>query len=271
MSKLAEYSPARRVVVNEREGVLLQVQRVRFVAKIGDEQIEPPVAVRIAGRDAHAGLGAAFPVDGHARDQRLFAESRRRAGRRSLVDKEEIRNRIVAHEQADPAGALEVGRDHSQALAFRHHQTGLRRHVGKAAVAEVDVQTIVNGCELVGRAQPRRTIRHPAGAIEHVFALHVVDGKQIGQRVAIDIGHDAAGRPLRAGQTGRGRDVAERAVAVVVEQPIGADVGDEQIDETVVVEIAGRHTLAETRVANPANSVMSTNRPSPVLRYRRSR
>ena len=52
-------------------------------------------------------------------------------------------------------------------------------------------------------------------------------------------------RPLRLGGARIFRGVAERAVAVVEKQPIGADIADVDVGEAVVVDVADGDALAE--------------------------
>src|SRR5205823_6275332 len=54
----------------------------------------------------------------------------------------------------------------------------------------------------------------------------------------------------RRGQTALTRDVAEGAVAVVAIEDRAAVVRDEQIDVTVVVVVAGTHSLSPAAAAN---------------------
>ena len=86
---------------------------------------------------------------------------------------------------------------------------------------------------LAGRANPRDGV-----------ALNKSDRVDVGQRVTVEIGdHTARGPGRVADPRGLGR-VGERAVAVVQIQPVGADVGDEDVGESVIVHVADGNALA---------------------------
>src|SRR5687767_4996967 len=75
--------------------------------------------------------------------------------------------------------------------------------------------------------------------------VYVAGDKQIEIAVAIDIRKRTTGAPDRRGDTGRFRDVDERAVTVVPVQQVGADVGDVEVDPSVVVNVAGARAHTE--------------------------
>ncbi len=76
--------------------------------------------------------------------------------------------------------------------------------------------------------------------------IHVVGDEEIEAAVAIVIDKAAAGGPtdVIVPESGFARDVGEGAVAVVVEENVVSPEGDEEIDEAVVVVVAGADSLA---------------------------
>ncbi len=57
------------------KGLAAQVQRVGLVAQVGHDEVEPAVAVDVAGVGAHAGLGHAVVVVAGAGEQAHFLEA----------------------------------------------------------------------------------------------------------------------------------------------------------------------------------------------------
>ena len=86
--------------------------------------------------------------------------------------------------------------------------------------------------------------------VQHVAAVHaeIVHARNVDieTTVAVDIGHrDAALPPDRIGDARAVGDVLEPEVAQVAVQPVGAQVRREiQIDQSITVDVAGRHAAA---------------------------
>src|SRR5271155_1596491 len=74
--------------------------------------------------------------------------------------------------------------------------------------------------------------------------LEVAERIDIRQRVAVEIGDHATAGPLRFGSAGVFRSIAERPIAVIEEQAIGADVAYEDVRKAVVVDISDGDALA---------------------------
>ena len=75
--------------------------------------------------------------------------------------------------------------------------------------------------------------------------LHIVADEQVEQTVAIEI--EPQGRraeALPAAEPARLRDIDKMALAGILEEPVLADAGDENIGEAVVVVIADGHSHA---------------------------
>ena len=85
--------------------------------------------------------------------------------------------------------------------------------------------------------------------------VDVVRDVQIEQPIAIEIEESRARAPgAAAGDAGRLGDVGKGPVAVVAEQLVGrAEMGDEHVDESVVVDIAGRDPHAVAARAQPGS------------------
>ena len=68
---------------------------------------------------------------------------------------------------------------------------------------------------------------------------------EIDVAVVVDVGERAAGAEQARSDTGRLRDIAERAVPVVVIQHVRTEVGDVEVNAIVVVVIgrAGAHAV----------------------------
>ena len=168
-----------------------------------------------------------------------------------MVDEQEVRHGVVGREDAQPPRAVEVGDDQPQRLAVGDRDARRVGDVPEATVSEVHVDAILSGGEFMRRAQPRRAVGQEAGPIEEMLARQIVGDVEVGQAVAVEVGERDVRRPVGAGDARKLRDVAERAVAVVVIEAIGADVADAKIGEAVVVEVTDRDALTESVLDNP--------------------
>ena len=77
------------------------------------------------------------------------------------------------------------------------------------------------------------------------LGFEIVDGIDVRQRITIEVGDDATGRPPRIANVGVTAGVVKRPVAVVLKQPIRADVGNVEVVESVVVKVTHGDAGAE--------------------------
>jgi len=92
--------------------------------------------------------------------------------------------------------------------------------------------------------------------------------EEIEMAVAIVVDERGARAPQRIGEARLRRDVGERAVAAIVEERRGAEPGDEQVEEAVVVVVAdGRaHAVDAQREPGTVGDVGEAKAPGAVTR-----
>ena len=110
------------------------MERVHLEIEVGDDQIQPPVAVVVAGIDAHAGARLAVGADGDAGGQPRFREPQV-AG----VVEQKVRHRVVGDEHVRPSVVVVVGDDDAEAVGAQRADAGRGAHVREDAAAVVAV------------------------------------------------------------------------------------------------------------------------------------
>ena len=194
-----------------------------------------PEPSKSADIDAHAGARLAV---GAERQPGFDGDVLERAVAQVAI--ELVRLRVVGDEQIGPAVLVVV--EHRDAERFRAgvEDAARRRDVFEGAVAAVAKQPAG-----VAAIRLRRAVRLllAVEAAEHVVLgrpLDVVADEQIEQAVAIEVEPQRrrAERRSRPPRPLALRDVDERALAGIAEQPVLADAGDEEIGKAVVVAVA---------------------------------
>ncbi len=108
------------------------------------------------------------------------------------------------------------------------------------------------------------------GGFHFVREFQVVPDEQVEIAVAVEVEESASGPQLRRiarRRGGGGRHVAEGAVAVVVQQHVGAETADVDVRETVVVVVADGSTHDVAGIGHrTVRSVTSWNLNPPRLR-----
>ena len=127
----------------------------------------------------------------------------------------------------------------AERLRARVEDAARRRDVLERAVAAVAEQPARVAAIRFGRAV---RLLLAVEAAEHVVLrrpLHVVADEEIEQAVAVEVEPQRRRAERRAAaEAARLRDVDERALAGIAEQPVLADAGDEEVGKAVVVEVA---------------------------------
>ena len=130
------------------------VERVAIVGEGGQHQVHPPVAVGIAGIDAHAGLRARLAIDRDAGDQPDAVELPVTA-----VAIQEVGVRVVGHEQVHGAIVVDVGGDDAEAVGAR----GIGQAVRGGSFAEASAAEVLE--EQVGLARQAGRADHDRRAV----------------------------------------------------------------------------------------------------------
>ena len=126
--------------------------------------------------------------------------------------------------------------------------------------------------EDVGMAvAPHLLLQVAADLVVRQREIDVVDHQQVEIAVVVDVREGRRGAPEGIGDAGLGGDVGEGAVAIVAEELIAAEAGDEEVEVAVAVDVAGRAAAAVGVSWMPDFSVQSVKWPLPSLRKRRER
>ena len=176
----------------------------------------------------------------------------------ALVDPEQVVRHVVGHIEVDIPIIVEIGRDHAEAGAAGLANARCGADVGELAVAQIAIQkirtTLVDDRRAIGRLAEVVRARLVVGEGE----LHIVGDVEIGEPVAIDVREAGAHRPALIGRdVGSVADVAEAAIAEILEQLVGAEVGDEDVEVAIVVDVArgDSHAVAVGAYASAAGHV----------------
>ena len=114
------------------------IEAVHLEIEIGDDEVELPVAVVVAGIGAHAGARPSVGRHRHAGAQRDL----RRSATPSGAVEQEVRHAVVGDEHLRPPVIVEVGDDDAEAVAAMRADAGLRADVGEDALAVVAVDDV---------------------------------------------------------------------------------------------------------------------------------
>ena len=199
------------------------------------------VTVEIGDIDPHSRFGHSVGVDCASAHIGLVLESAV-----FLVDPQLIRITVIGDVDVRPAVAVQVGGDDAQSCPVRTGNARLYRDVFEGAVTTVAVEDtgdglVCRGCTVVACARARIALLIILDTV-----IDVVGDIEIEKAVAIIIEECCACPPLAAPCDARScRHIGEGSIAVVMKELIGcAEMGDEYVDASVVVEVADRHTHA---------------------------
>ena len=239
------------------------VEREGLADDVGDEQILVAVEIEIARCDPHAAFGIPFEVDRRARQQAIVDERAVPA-----IDPELVGRGVVGDVEVGPAVAVVIARRDPEPGAVGLADAGRLRGVREAAAAVVPIER--RGHRLVGAraavvARPHRVLADLVGGEREI---EVMRDEEIEMAVAIVVDERGARAPQRIGEARLRRDVGERAVAAIVEERRGAEPGDEQVEEAVVVVVAdGRaHAVDAQREPGTVGDVGEAKAPGAVTR-----
>ena len=171
-----------------------------------------------------------------------------------LVAIEQAGRLVASYVDIRPAVVIEIGDDHAKAItAAGREDAGLRRDVGKRAVAVVVIERIV------GHGQPlRAAYDHDSFPLAVLAAsglwcltqieVDIVRDEDIQVAVAIVVDKRTARSPARAGdrQAGGPGDIREFSATHVPVEAVVAVVRDQKVRMTVVIEIAHAGGLRPT-------------------------
>src|SRR6266540_4056116 len=219
-------------LVSEGKILLVMVEAEQLLIDIGNKQILPAVAVKVRGIYTHTRARRAVVSEGYACLQPNFLK-----GPVALVDKKEIRHRVVGHKQISPAVVIHVSCHHTKRLAGRFRDARFFADIRKRAVAVIVVEMAGSRFEDAWNAIEflAQTI---VAASRFLVVVNEAGNEQIELAVFIIVEPDGAGGPSRRRDSGFLGYVCERAVAVVVIEGVpGRIAGCEKIRRATVNEI----------------------------------
>ena len=221
-----------------------RVEGIGLSGVVGDEQVECSVAIDVTDGDPHAAFGFSDVAERDAGPWCSFGQGEALGRDRSPVTEQEVGSGVVGNEEVELLVAVKVGGDDTQSLAFGLCDSARVCDVTKAAIARVDIESILSGLEVAGAtgtctAGIRRTGRH-----EDIHSGEVVDDIEIGQSVLVEVGEHAADRPFVTGDSCFACGVAVGAITVVDQQPVASDVGDVDIGEPVAIDVTDGDALS---------------------------
>ena len=168
---------------------VVQVERVGLIDEVCHEEIQITVALHVAERNAHAGLGPAKGVQGGAVENGLVDEATV-----SLVLPELVGLAVVGDIEVEPAVAGEIRADDAKARCLDAVDAARPGDVGEGAVAVV----LVKGVALVGKTLGATVIGGTVG-LDADFGgieLDVVEHVEIQQPVTVVVAKGRRGRPV---------------------------------------------------------------------------
>ena len=176
---------------------------------VGDDEIEPAVAVVIRELGSHARSRFAIPSHGHSGEETHFAEAPA-----TLVVEQKIGHTVVGDKHVGTAVIVVIAHGHSQAVADVLPEASLRARVGKSALAIVEIQDVRQPLVHEWMAvDADATLRVTTEAVVRLRRIEVVGDEEIEIAVDIDIEEGTTGAPSTQTDTSRARDVSEGALA----------------------------------------------------------
>src|ERR1035437_8768628 len=235
---LADASGLRRVLVSAIAAGA--VKGHHFVIEVGDGDALGAGVVEVGGVHAHAGARFAVVAEGHAGAHRDVFESAV-----AQVAIELVGLRVVGDEEVWPAIAVEIQQGYAQRFRRAVEDAALGRDIFERAVAAVAEEPAGLAVIGFGRAIRLALAIHAAENVVRRGPLDVVADQEVEPAVAVEIEPDGRGAEGAAtAQPGLFGDVDEAAAAVIPEEAVLADGGDQEVREAIVVVVADGHTHA---------------------------
>src|SRR5579884_3048871 len=190
-TQTGEPDPAADMIVPAAAAVA--VQGMVLLNVIGDEQGEMAAAVVVGCVHAHAAVGLARFIGGHAPNHTGFDKATT-----ALVQVKLIVIGVIGDVDVGPAILIQIEHNYAEALAWL--QAGLTADVAESAVAVVEEELVQERIELAGRANIAGEAGPESRATRIVREgpVHVLGHNQIGVAVAVEVRESGAGAPVDA-------------------------------------------------------------------------
>src|SRR6266404_1359755 len=221
--------------VFEKTVSLIHVKSIGFLHQMSDEDIIITISVEISGVYSHAGLRLPVAINCHASEQCFVPE-----GAVFLIYPELIWIAVVRNVKVRPSVPVEIGGDNSKASPKFLADSRPAGYIFKNAIALVVKQSIPSRPK-----RSRHTVITFAGIGVAVRTAgcregYIVHHKKIQPAVSIVVEERRARAPARVVGEARLGDVRKRAVAIVNEHLIRAEIANVQIVPSIVVNITNR-------------------------------
>ena len=238
---------------------MVDVKRIGFGGEVGDEDVRVAVAIEVLGVHTHAGFRGAAVVEGGKGELRAFPK---RAV--ALIQPQVIGRAVVGDIEVCVAIAIEITCRHAEGGRRDLGEAGGAADVVEAPAAEVAEETVrdrrIGGGGAI--AGPPRQVW--AVLVRRKGEVEVVGDVEVQSFVAIDVGEACTHGPLGPRQD-RVAEFPEASVAQVLEQLVGAVVGEKDVRIAVVVDVAGgdAHAVAVCAHAGCIGDVNKAQTPIP--------
>ena len=214
-----------------------QIDGVRFVGEVGQQDVEVEIAVKVADVHAHPRLRAAEAAERGAEEQGFLAE-----GPVPPVHPEVVRLGVVRHIEIEPSVAREVVAHHPETPGGERGDPRPPAHFPESSAAEVPVEEIGQSADVGGVAVVLPAVGGVAGEVRVV--VHVAGHEEVEPAVGVVVAEGRRSGPaVVPGGFPLGRLAAREpgGLAGVLEQRVPAVPGAEEIEVAVVVGVADRH------------------------------
>ena len=232
--------------VSEQAALQATIECVHFEIEVGNHQIQQPVAVVVAGIDAHARARLAVSANGDAGHQPRFREPQA-----ARVAEQKVRHRVVRDEHVGPPVVVVVADHDPEAVGAQRADARRPAHVRKDAPAVVAVQRARQGVVLQRVAvEADAAAGVTAERAVRAIGVDVIHHPEVEIAVAIQIRKRAARAPSRIAHARGDGHIAEGAVAGIPVERIRSVVGDVQVRAAVAIVVAGARAHAVLAMLN---------------------
>ncbi len=194
----------------------------------------------------------------------------------AVVVVEQVRVRVVGHEEVRPAVVVVVAPHDAQApVALVVQIARAHGHVGEGPVTVVVEEHVARAGEAARTAHDGKAVveavllrSRPRGGLQ--VEVDIAGHVKIEAAVVVVIGEGRARRPAAGGDAGRIGDVGERPVTLVAQQHVAAEEGQVDVGPAVVVVVADRDALSPPAAGDAGGDGHVGERPVAVVPVERA-
>ena len=234
--------------VGKHAATLVDVEGEVLVFDSSVPDVGSAVVVDVAEVCAHAGENIAVGRVGDPRRNSNFFELFS-----VNVAEEKVWHGVVGDKSIRKWVVTEVSKSDCHTFAQESVNADFVRHVSKRAIAVVAVERVVQGQVFVRVAVGAETFFERTVRVLVDFPVAVVDDEKIEEAVIVVVepactyGPHLLAVSMRSGDPGFGSDISKRPVAIIEEELVVRDVGNEDVGMPIVVAVADRDADAVAR------------------------